>query len=142
MSAFGLLLRGWAAGHLSKNRDLAVSGPYAYMRNPLYVGTLITATGILIAARSLVLVPIFAAVFLLVYLPVIELEEQHLRQIFPAYSTYAERVNRFLPFRKWPAPVSHFASSLYWKNEEYKAALGFLIVVTWLLWKCFKAGLL
>ena len=79
----GLLLRGWAAGHLAKNEQLAMSGPYAYMRNPLYAGTLLTALGMVIAARSIWLAMLFAAVFLLVYLPAIELEEQHLREIFP-----------------------------------------------------------
>jgi protein-S-isoprenylcysteine O-methyltransferase Ste14 len=143
ISVCGLLLRGWAAGHLAKNRDLAVSGPYAYLRNPLYAGTLITAAGIVVAARSVILAPIFAAVFLLVYLPAIELEEQHLRVIFPAYASYAERVNRFLPFRKWKAGQRPaFAAALYWKNEEYKASLGFLAAVAWLVWKCYRAGLL
>ncbi len=135
VSVCGLLLRGWAAGHLAKNRDLAVSGPYAYMRNPLYAGTLITAAGIVVAARSWILVPIFATVFFLVYLPAIELEEQHLREIFPAYAAYAARVNRFLPFRRWPAHGAGFASALYLKNEEYKASLGFLLAVGWLIWK-------
>lgn len=142
VSACGLLLRAWAAGHLAKNRDLAVSGPYAYMRNPLYAGTLITALGIVIAARSWTLVPIFAIVFLLVYLPAIELEEQHLRVIFPTYAAYADRVNRFLPFRKWPTPGAPFSSALYLKNEEYKAALGFLIAVAWLVIKLFRPALL
>jgi protein-S-isoprenylcysteine O-methyltransferase Ste14 len=143
ISFCGLLLRAWASGHLAKNRDLAVSGPYAYIRNPLYAGTLVTAAGIVIAARSLILAPIFAAVFLLVYLPAIELEEQHLRVIFPDYARYAARVNRFLPFRKPRSSTrTSFAASLYWKNEEYKASLGFLVAVAWLLWKCGKPALL
>ncbi len=135
VSVCGLFLRAWSAGHLAKNRDLAVSGPYAFLRNPLYAGTLITALGLVTAARSWILVPIFSAAFLLIYLPAIELEEQHLRDIFPGYAGYAERVNRFLPFRRWPAPGSSFAASLYWKNEEYKASLGFLVAVAWLVWK-------
>lgn len=138
----GLVLRGWAAGHLAKNQDLAVSGPYAYMRNPLYAGTLVTAAGIVISARSWILVPAFAAVFLLVYLPAIELEEQHLRNIFPDYGGYADSVNRFLPLRKWPAAGAPFRAALYWKNEEYKASLGLLAAVAWLLWKCYRPGLL
>ena len=72
----GLLLRAWAAGHLEKNRQLAVSGPYALVRNPLYLGTLIVAAGFVIASRRWELALIFGAVFGLVYLPVIELEEQ------------------------------------------------------------------
>ena len=39
VSIFGLLLRAWAAGHLAKNQNLAISGPYSYIRNPLYAGT-------------------------------------------------------------------------------------------------------
>ena len=142
LAVCGLLLRGWAAGHLAKNRHLAVSGPYAYMRNPLYAGTLITAAGIVVAAGSWVLAPIFSAVFLLVYLPAIELEEQHLRKIFPEYGSYANCVNRFLPLHKWPSCRNPFSAALYWKNEEYKASLGFLLAVAWLLWKCFRTRLL
>ena len=59
----GLLLRGWAAGHLAKNEQLAISGPYAYMRNPLYAGTLIAALGMVIAARSIWLGLLFAGCF-------------------------------------------------------------------------------
>jgi len=135
ISLCGLLLRGWAAGHLAKNKDLAVSGPYAYLRNPLYAGTLLTAAGLVVSASSWYLVPIFAGVFLMIYLPAIELEEQHLRNIFPGYANYAEKVNRFLPFRKWPQPGARFQISLYRKNEEYKAALGFLAALAWLIWK-------
>ncbi len=86
--------------------------------------------------ESAVLGLIFLLVFLLVYLPVIELEEQHLRQIFPSYAAYAVRVNRFLPYRKWQGNVEAFSWPLYWKNQEYKAALGFAIAVAWLVWRC------
>ncbi len=128
----GLLLRAWATGHLAKNKNLATSGPYAYIRNPLYVGTLIVGVGIVIACRDRILAAIFAVVFLLVYLPVIELEEQHLRKIFPDYGAYAEKVHRLLPLSHWPAQTGQFAWSLYKKNEEYKALAGFLLAVAWI----------
>jgi protein-S-isoprenylcysteine O-methyltransferase Ste14 len=136
IAILGLLLRAWAAGHLSKNKELATSGPFARMRNPLYAGTLITALGIVIAARNLWLALLFAAVFLLVYLPAIELEEQHLRVIFPNYAPYAARVHRFLPIAKWPGNPARFTWALYRRNEEYKASLGFLIAVAWLAFRC------
>lgn len=135
VAVLGLLLRGWAAGHLAKDRSLATSGPYAYMRNPLYAGTLITAAGMVIAARSLWLAVIFAAVFLLVYLPAIELEEQHLRAIFPDYEAYANRVRRFVPVSRWREQRGQFSWALYKRNQEYKALAGFLIAVAWLSWK-------
>src|ERR1022692_3592176 len=86
ISLLGLALRAWAAGSLAKNQRLATGGPYAYTRNPLYIGTLLVAAGLVIACRSLGLGALFAAVFLFVYLPVIQLEEQHLRRLFPEYA--------------------------------------------------------
>ncbi|HXJ38866.1 MAG TPA: isoprenylcysteine carboxylmethyltransferase family protein, partial [Bryobacteraceae bacterium] len=136
ISIAGLALRAWAAGHLAKNQRLATSGPYAYTRNPLYLGTLIVAAGFAVAGRSAGLGLLFAAVFLLVYLPVILLEEQHLRQLFPEYADYAHRVPSLLPWRTgWPGS-SRFSRQLYWKNQEYQAALGFLSGVALLAWKC------
>src|SRR5258708_31175382 len=81
ISVAGLALRAWAAGHLAKNQRLATSGPYAYTRNPLYLGTLIVAVGFAVAGRSVGLAVLFAAAFLLVYLPVIHLEGPHLRPV-------------------------------------------------------------
>ncbi len=135
ISCLGLLLRGWAAGHLAKNRALATSGPYAYLRNPLYAGTLLVACGIVVACRSWWLVVLFAVVFFLVYLPVIELEEQHLRQIFPDYAAYAAQVNRLLPLRRLQKQGGRFSWPLYRRNEEYQALLGFVLAVCWLWWK-------
>ncbi len=135
VSLLGLLLRAWAAGHLAKNENLATSGPFAYIRNPLYLGTLLTAAGLVIAAREWLLVLIFGVVFLAVYLPAIELEEQHLRNLFPAYAAYAARIHRFLPVAKWPGPPIPFSWPLYRRNEEYKALGGFLLALAWLVWK-------
>jgi protein-S-isoprenylcysteine O-methyltransferase Ste14 len=136
ISIAGLALRAWAAGHLAKNQRLATSGPYAYTRNPLYLGTLIVASGLAVAGRSTGLSILFAAVFLLVYLPVILLEEQHLHQLFPEYADYARQVPSLLPRRKaWPGST-RFNSQLYWKNQEYQAALAFLAGVALLAWKC------
>jgi len=135
VALLGLLLRGWAGGHLAKDQQLATSGPYAYLRNPLYVGTLTVAGGLVVASRNVLLAALFAGVFFLVYLPAVEQEEQHLREIFPDYGEYAKRVSRFLPFSHYPADSRNFSWSLYRRNEEYKAALGFLFACAWLLIK-------
>ena len=134
ISVLGLALRAWAAGHLEKNRTLARSGPYAHVRNPLYIGTLTVAAGFVIASRRWELAVLFAAVFLLIYLPVVELEEQHLRSLFPEYADYAKRVPRL-----WPRLSSNgskpFQWSVYKRNQEYQAFAGFLIGVAVLIWK-------
>jgi len=131
----GLALRGWAAGHLQKDSTLTDSGPYAWVRNPLYLGTLIAAAGFVIAARRWELGVLFAAVFVLIYLPVVSLEEQHLASLFPAYVDYTQRVPQLLPRPPRQPPSKHFSWSLYQHNREYQASLGFLAGVTLLLWK-------
>ena len=134
LSVLGLIVRAWAAGHLEKNLSLAESGPYAFVRNPLYIGTLATAAGLVIASRRWELGALFAAVFLLIYLPVVELEEQHLRTLFPSYADYARRVPRLVP-RLVTHGSGSFRWSLYMRNQEYQALAGFLIGVAVLIWK-------
>jgi protein-S-isoprenylcysteine O-methyltransferase Ste14 len=135
LSVLGLGLRGWAAGHLAKNLALAESGPYAYVRNPLYIGTLAVATGLVVASRRWELGVLFAAVFLLIYLPVVELEEQYLQTLFPAYVEYARRVPRLIPRPAAVKPPIHFQWSLYRQNQEYQALAGFLAGVALLIFK-------
>ncbi len=140
VSLAGLALRGWAAGCLAKNQKLATGGPYAYLRNPLYTGTLLVAAGLAIASRSAGLAVLFAAVFLLIYLPVIELEEQHLRRLFPEYANYARQVPALFP-RLRPLPEESpnpFRFRLYLKNQEYQAGAGFAAGVLFLVWKIFS----
>ncbi|MBI4875794.1 MAG: isoprenylcysteine carboxylmethyltransferase family protein [Acidobacteria bacterium] len=131
----GLALRAWAAGHLAKNRELATSGPYGHTRNPLYVGTLTVAAGLVLAARRPALAVLFAAAFALVYLPAIELEEQHLRKLFPAYAEYARNVPLLWPRpRRWGA-ARRFRFELYLRNQEYQALAGLLAGLALLTWK-------
>jgi protein-S-isoprenylcysteine O-methyltransferase Ste14 len=134
-SLCGLALRAWAAGHLAKNLRLAQSGPYAATRNPLYLGTLITALGLAAAGNSAGLALLFVAIFLLVYLPAIELEEQHLNIILPGYREFAARVPLLAP--SWPQTwgPDRFSWALYKKNEEYQALAGWLIGVAWLAFR-------
>jgi len=137
VSIAGLALRAWAAGHLEKNTTLADGGPYAYVRNPLYIGTLLTAAGLVIASRRWELGVLFAVVFLLIYLPVVELEEQHLRTLFPEYDAYARRVPKLLPRFSGTTP-KRFRWSIYMKNQEFQALLGFLAGAIALIYKAFR----
>jgi hypothetical protein len=105
------------------------------VRNPLYLGTLTAAAGFAVAARRWELAVLFTAVFVLIYLPVVDLEEQHLARLFPAYSAYTQRVPQLLPRPPREKSSKHFRWSLYRYNREYQAALGFLAAVALLLWK-------
>lgn len=135
LSLPGLLLRGWAAGHLRKDSTLTTSGPYAFIRNPLYAGTLIVAAGMAFAAREWPLALLFGAVFLFVYLPAISLEEQHLRDLFPGFRDYARRVPLLIPYRGRIPNKQRFSFAQYLYNREYEAAIGFLAGVGFLLAK-------
>jgi protein-S-isoprenylcysteine O-methyltransferase Ste14 len=135
VSAMGLALRAWAAGHLAKNQRLTTGGPYAYVRNPLYLGTLVVAGGLALACRSLGLAVLFALVFLFIYLPVVMLEEQHLRELFPEFERYAQTVPAFIPSGKSSAAATKFSWALYRKNQEYQASLGFVVGLAWLIWR-------
>lgn len=135
LSVLGMALRAWAAGHLEKNTALTESGPYDFVRNPLYIGTLLTSIGLVIAAQRWELAALAAVVFFLIYLPVVELEEQHLAALFPAFSAYAERVPKLVPRRPSRSAAKRFQWSVYRRNQEYQASLGFLVGVAVLIWK-------
>lgn len=135
VSLAGLALRAWAAGHLAKNQQLATGGPYAYVRNPLYLGTLLVSIGLAVACRSAGLAILFACVFVFIYLPVIMLEEQHLRQLFPEFEQYAATVPPLFPYRKPRNSDGRFSLAVYQKNQEYQALLGFLAGVAWLVFR-------
>jgi protein-S-isoprenylcysteine O-methyltransferase Ste14 len=127
VSALGLALRAWATGHVEKDARLAQSGPYAYVRNPLYLGTLLAAAGFAIASRQWPLAVLFGVVFVFIYLPAIELEEQHLRRLFPDFADYARRVPALWPTLHAVQRPERFRWELYVRNREYQALIGFLV---------------
>jgi protein-S-isoprenylcysteine O-methyltransferase Ste14 len=137
ISLAGLALRAWAAGHLAKNQRLATSGPYAFTRNPLYLGTLVTAMGLAAAGDSPGLGVLFAVLFIAVYLPAIELEEQHLTAILRDYAAYAARVPLLVPSIPTGLGRERFSFAQYLKNQEYQALAGWLIACAWLVLRAY-----
>jgi protein-S-isoprenylcysteine O-methyltransferase Ste14 len=126
----GLLLRAAASGHVRKNEQLTMSGPYAYTRNPLYLGSIVLAAGFVIAARSWVVGVIAAAMFSFIYFPVIRSEEQYLRAKFPEYEGYASNVPRLFPrLRPIKSSFGSFSLHLYWKHREYNAWIGSALMI-------------
>ncbi|PYS84684.1 MAG: isoprenylcysteine carboxylmethyltransferase family protein [Acidobacteria bacterium] len=133
----GLALRAWASGHIRKNARLAVSGPYAYTRNPLYLGSLVLGLGFTIAASSgvwrfVLLGSLFASLFLGIYLPVMRVEAGTLAELFgEEYRHYSEAVPlllpRLKPYRVGEGTTVKFDPNLYLRYREYRAALGLLV---------------
>lgn len=126
----GIFLRGYAAGYVNKNTEITQTGPYAWTRNPLYLGSLLAATGFVAAGRNLWLVLAFVLLFVAIYGPVIWSEEQFLLRRFPAYAVYMRAVPRLIPspFRHLPtgagAGAAAFSKERYRKHREYNSAIG------------------
>ena len=126
----GLLVRAIASGHVQKNEQLATSGPYAYTRNPLYLGSLILALGFAISARSMWIAALMVVMFFVIYLPVIRDEEKFLREHFPEFRDYVQQVPRLFPRLKAPqAGATRFSWTLYSKHREYNALLGSVAIL-------------
>ena len=123
--AVGVFLRAMASGHVKKNEQLATTGPYAYCRNPLYLGSSIIAIGFADASRDDWVGIAIIGLFALIYVPVIRSEEAFLRERFPEFEGYAHRVPRLLPNTVWfPGLTSGFARELYRQHREYNALIG------------------
>ncbi|HSE23196.1 MAG TPA: isoprenylcysteine carboxylmethyltransferase family protein [Pyrinomonadaceae bacterium] len=127
----GLAIRAWASGHIRKNTRLAVSGPYAFTRNPLYFGSFLLGLGFTIASGQWILALLFAALFLGIYLPVMRVESSTMAELFGhEYDSYKAAVPLFFPrltpFRPGDAGQVKFDGSLYLRYREYRAALGLM----------------
>lgn len=122
----GVWLRAAASGHVRKNAELTTTGPYAYTRNPLYLGSVLIACGFAIASRSWIVVLICVVLFTAIYLPVIRAEEQFLGSQFLEFADYSERVPRLIPRLRAASGASRgsFSRALYLQHREYNAALG------------------
>ena len=126
----GLALRALASGHVQKNEQLTITGPYAYTRNPLYLGSLILAVGFAICARNWWIGAGLVLIFLAIYLPVIRGEEAFLREHFSEFAEYARQVPRLLPrLSSLSGGRGTFSWGLYWKHREYNATLGAMAIM-------------
>ena len=135
IALLGLLLRGYAAGHLRKHKQLATSGPYAFTRNPLYLGSVLLAAGFSVASHSWISTALLAAYLAVFYPVVIRREQKELETLYGgAFVEYASRVPAFWP-RVSPAMPSaeSFSWELYRKNREYEAAIGLALAMA-ILW--------
>ncbi|NDQ56417.1 MAG: isoprenylcysteine carboxylmethyltransferase family protein [Acidipila sp.] len=134
VAALGLFVRGYAAGYLYKHETLATAGPYAWTRNPLYLGSVILAAGIALAGGSWLAAIPLAVYFLVFYPGVMRREEAELRAHYgAAFEEYARRVPLFWPRLPPHTPIAPplgtmgpagFSWMQYRRNREYQAAAG------------------
>ncbi len=126
IAVLGLGIRAWASGHIQKASVLAISGPYAHTRNPLYLGSFLLGVGFTIAAGVWWLALAFTALYLGIYLPVMRVEEDDIHEIFGSeFEEYQRGVPLFLPrLRVWKNTPTKFDGQLYLRYREYRAAIG------------------
>jgi len=136
VAALGLGIRAIASGHVDKNEELAMTGPYAYVRNPLYLGSIVVAIGFAAAARDVVIALLIVVMFVLIYVPTIRSEEQYLETRFGDYTKYARTVPRLIPHTlRFGGMTRDFSRELYLKHREYNALFGAAAVLAALVVK-------
>jgi protein-S-isoprenylcysteine O-methyltransferase Ste14 len=128
VALFGALLRALAAGFLQKDSSLTTSGPYAWTRNPLYLGSVLLGLGFSIMSGSWIAAGVILLPSAMIYPSVIRKEEAHLARLFPdQFGDYCEQVPRFVP--RFRSVEGLFSMNQYLMNREYMAAAGFAAVL-------------
>ena len=110
-------LRVWAAGHLEKNREVTTSGPYRYMRHPLYNGSSLIAIGVMLASNNFVVTLLVLAYVTTTVPAAIRAEETHLR------STFGDLYDRYTRAEA-PGVERAFSFERAMRNKEYRAVTG------------------
>lgn len=124
----GEAIRVWAAGHLEKGREVTTSGPYAFTRHPLYLGSSIIGVGLAIAGADIAVAIIVAAYLAITLTAAMRTEEAHLTEKFgEAYPAYRDG--------RASGEERRFSAARVVRNREYRALLGLLFVMLVLAWK-------
>lgn len=141
----GGMIRSWAMGyHLWRRmkgpdgeRFLVTAGPYALVRNPLYLGTLLISAGIALMSGSWIIIGVYLLVFWTGYMLTILWEERRLtRQFSEQYREYFDQVPRLVPgLAVWPRPEGTFSLPAMLRCMEPVKTLGFVALLVVMLWR-------
>lgn len=127
-AVLGEAIRLWAAGHLEKGREVTSSGPYAYTRHPLYVGSTMIGAGFAIASASLIVSALVMTYLGVTLTAAIRTEEAHLTEKFGgAYPAYRDG--------QAAAVRRTFSLARAIRNREYRAVAGLAFALAALAWK-------
>jgi protein-S-isoprenylcysteine O-methyltransferase Ste14 len=126
----GLAVRTWAAGTLRKRRELATTGPYAWIRHPLYFGSFLMMVGFGTLVQDPITLWVVAGPVAWLYWQAVKSEEQQIAKLFPTeWPSYTTAVPRFFPRRlMWPR-FADWSFAQWVGNSEYQAWLGTAIAL-------------
>ena len=128
IAVLGQLLRIWAAGHLEKSREVTSSGPYRFTRHPLYLGSTLMGLGLAVAANHWAVALLIGGYLAATLWLAIRTEEAYLRATFgDTYDRYAVGA--------LPSVARRFSAERAWRNKEYRAPIGLLLIGLYLLWR-------
>ncbi len=142
--AAGALLRLAASGYLIKSYHLTTCGPYAYTRNPLYLGNFLVGLGVMATSANTFLVLYYVASFYFLYAGTVREEERDLRQKYgKEFDDYAVRVPPFIPspFAYPRREKRSFSWAHVFRNGEFIRLSGFGALLAFLhLWHMAASG--
>ena len=122
----GEALRVWAAGHLEKGREVTSSGPYRFIRHPLYAGSTLMGIGLAVASASMIVAALVGAYLVTFITAAVRTEEMFLRSRFgDAYDRYASG----------QVASRRFSLTRAIANREYRAVVGLTAVLSFLTWR-------
>ncbi len=127
----GELIRLWANGYAIKSEKLTTSGPYALVRHPLYLGTMLIAVGFIVLLKIYYVGPALLVIMAIVYAGTIRKEEGMLEGKFKEYADYRKKVPAMIPT---PLPYREgekwgFSFERLIRSQEYKPLLWIAVLV-------------
>jgi len=131
--ALGIAVRLWASGHVKKDKVLATTGPYAFVRHPLYVGNHLLTLGFCLASGLWWSFLVWIVFGLLFYPQTIRHEDRKLATLFPdEWEAWHQKtralIPRLTPYQSGKRGEWSFKQSLRQNGEPVIAALLILCV--------------
>ncbi len=133
VAVVGEAIRVWAAGHLEKGREVTTTGPYAFTRHPLYLGSTVIGAGMAIVSWSIAVALLVTTYLGVTLTAAIRTEEAHLTEKFgAAYPEYRDG--------RTAGTTRGFSLERAVRNREYRAAVGLLVALALLATKTYLMG--
>lgn len=129
----GGAMRVWATGHIQKIERLASSGPYRYVRHPLYTGNFLIGAGFCVFSGQMIFIILFLIMWLAFYYPLILEEEKFLNQKFPEYGEMSKRIPRFFPKLSFSGDFSSGALYSFAQAKKNREPLTFIVILLFYL---------